>query len=190
METLANIWKEIVNLLAEINPAVLEDLNPGANAEDFKNLEKTINVKLSDELYTLYSINNGQKLEVCGAILNGYEFLSIENIIKEWKIWEKIDEVQSTTEANLIETPAEIKNVKWCYGWIPFGADGAGNNLCIDLTPTEKGYYGQVIALYHDLPAKKLLAKNLTEYLTKFLDLLKNKQLIYDEEAYCFRKIS
>lgn len=177
------IWNSIKQELQIMAPAILNSLNKSVSLTDIDILESVINAKLPDDFKVFYTINNGQKLGSPGLI-ECEELLSIQRIIEEWKVWNSLLVSKDFEQDNIpyTSTPdAEIKNDWWNPLWIPFTHDGSGNYYCLDLDPTDKGTYGQIIRMWHDDPERSLEATSFTEWIVNFKDKLVSKQLVYSD---------
>lgn len=180
------IWELIELKLKEIAPDILNDLNSGVSDEEIADLEKTINVKLPDDVIAFYKVHNGQKGD-SGGFFRCEEWLSFERIKGEWGIWKGLLDsgtFQEEDEAFYSDPDYGIKEDWWNASWIPITYDGAGNHYCIDLDPAEGGISGQIIRMWHDSDERTLEANSFTEWVTKYKDDLINGKLIYSEEFY------
>lgn len=153
-ERLRQFWRQISTILAEIQPEFLEDLNKGASGSQIALVEKKIGKSLPEDLAELYRLNNGQgKLEKSfvvdmfnGGIFEGYYFMPLEGEKGVLSIWQQLGKTLSPPHPE----------------WLPFGQDGSGNYLCIDLDPITAG---RVLELNGKNGKMSLLAETLTEYL-------------------------
>lgn len=84
-----NTVEKMATWLKKENPNLYEDLARGATKKDFDKLSKAISTDLPESFINLYSIHNGQNNDQPGVLLT-QEFLSISEIIKQWKIWKEL----------------------------------------------------------------------------------------------------
>ena len=166
-------------------PKLRELLNPPAVEQDFLKLEKELDINLTQDFKNAYLIHNGQE-EYEGQLFDGEEWLSLNRILSEWNIWKELLDNQ-TFEDNgepYISLPQKgIKSDWWNKKWIPFTSDGSGNHICLDLDPTEKGNYGQIIRVWHDDATRELLANSFQEWFEDYIQKLEQGDYEYDEES-------
>jgi cell wall assembly regulator SMI1 len=149
-------------------------LQTGATLEQIQQLEQTIGSKLPEDYKTALRIANGQDPGE-DYIFDGREFLSAERVADEWKVWKDLFDKGTFSESNGdVEADAEIQPYWWHPAWIPITYDGSGNHDCLDLAPTEKGTYGQVICMYHDDSIRKVQAVGFTRWLANYIEKLKS----------------
>ena len=94
------------------------------------------------------------KLKSGPGLFFGLPFLSLDEVLNEWRVWKRIEEEEFLNfDAFLI--PAKcIKETYVNYKWIPISKDYGGNNIGIDVDPDEKGEMGQVINFGRDRRSK------------------------------------
>lgn len=181
------IWKEIEQKLSQIAQPVFDDLNKGAEQQDFDKLQNSIKKDLPSDFVELYQIHNGQMLENGGGLINGEQLLPIEIIIEELNIWQEL--LNSNTFADMqSKADEQIINVWWSQYWIPITSDGAGNHYCLDLDPSDKGTYGQIIRVWHDSPHRAFVSESLTSWLNNFLNEINERLYHYNQDAFGFIK--
>lgn len=121
------LWREIHALLAQQQLPVLEQLLPGASESQLAELEASLGAPLHRALQESLRVHNGQ-LE--GSVfMNGYRFLSAEEIFDDWDILRNA----LPPTAALSMSRAGAKTVRssdsnaWCPAWLPFMmSDGDG----------------------------------------------------------------
>ena len=123
------------------------DLNAGTSEADFAELEQTLGYALPAEFKELYRVADGEA-DIFG-VFAGEEWLSIERVIDEYKVWQELYQEGSFqhedgTDFGCQPEDAGIKpDFWWNPKWIPLTADGGGNGKMIDLYPSEQGTAGQ-----------------------------------------------
>lgn len=121
--------------------------NDGATDDDFARLEQVLGFALPDGFYAVYRLHNGS--DNAGNFIDE-NWLTIDDIIIEYNIWEKLYEDGCFDEDGLDigccpNSPA-IKLAFWFNPkWIPLTANGCGDGKMIDLDPTPDGTVGQII---------------------------------------------
>ncbi len=154
----------------ELKAIKQKQLRPGATPEAIEQLEKQINSTLPEDFKTFYLRHDGQQEYDTFGVIGDEELLSINRIKGEWEIWKSLHD-DGIFQGETSSPEKGIKNDWYNPKWIPITSDGGGNNLCIDLDPTQEGTPGQIIRLWHDDPQRTLEA-------TTFTELLKNNNLL------------
>ncbi len=177
-------WQRIEAWMKLNAPSMIDELNEPATDNDLLTLEHTLGRNLPTDFKAFLSVHNGQKwgrLEM----FDGDEFLNVEHIISDWKGW---NEVLPVINADCLATygqPASslpdkgIKDDWWNDSWIPITSDGAGNGYCIDLDPTVEGKPGQIIRMWHDDPARDLVASSFSEWIHTYANDLENGLYVF-----------
>lgn len=148
-------------------PSVAASLNPGASDAQLDLLEKAIGQPLPEDFRVLYRWHNGQSPRAGTGPWYGLNFLSLDEVIDNWKVHaDIIDHADRSDPFNFNESamPGVVKAVYLDKGWIPFAHDWGGNFLGIDLEPDVNGVRGQVINFGRDEDRKYAIAPNLTAF--------------------------
>ncbi len=175
------IWRTFKKEVLKQNKDFGQKLNNGVELKEIKKLEDLISKKLPQDFIDLYTENDGQD-ESTSGIFNCEEFLSIERLISEWKIWKELHEGGDFEDFESEPNSNSIKKDWWNPLWIPITYDGSGNHICIDLDPTENGVKGQVIRMWHDDSERELISNSLTEWIKDYTLKIKNGDLVYWKE--------
>lgn len=178
------IWMQIDAWLMANAPALLTVLQPGASDAQIRDCEAFLSVQFPDDVKASYRIHNGQSSCEYGLI-HGREFLSLERIKDEWRIWkELLDGGTFQTEDGHYQgsEPAPgIRNLWWSSKWIPLTHDGGGNHDCLDLDPAEGGTVGQIITMWHDDAERALVAPSFREWLKQYYEGIEAGLLVFSE---------
>ena len=179
------IWQRIENWLSIHSPVIRKSLHPSISDAELKNLETIIGCRLPEDFIEFYKIHNGQKTEAEGLI-DAEELLSATRIIEEWTVWNHLLNKGDFTKNDgsyYTSTPDKgIKNYWWNPKWIPVSYDGSGNHYCMDLDPEKDGNYGQIIRMWHDDPARELIASSFSQWMKEFAEDLEKGAFIYSKE--------
>jgi cell wall assembly regulator SMI1 len=160
-------WTQLESWLSGHHPELLSWLNPGATEKQIHEAEQVIGVRLPEDVRRCYSRHNGQK-STCPPFFSGEEFLSLESMVMEWRVWKGLlDDGTFTDDRSASDD--RLQPEWWHPGWIPFTTDHTGNNICIDLAPGSAGTLGQVIHMFHDDDVRPVLASSLDEWLGTFV---------------------
>ena len=157
-------WKKIKN---HLNNEQIASLNPPASSSDINELEKAIKHKIPEDFKNFIKIHNGQSINSIG-IFNGLSFLSTKHIYSNWSIWKELLDYGDFSK-NTVKNSPEILADWWNISWIPFTDNGSGDHLCIDLSPSISGTYGQIIEVLHDNNTRTLISNSFSEWLNFFI---------------------
>ena len=163
-------WKRVENWLGKTNPSLLCDLRPGASQQEILEVEQKLNIKLPEDFIECLKIHNGLYGMANGLFFDD-EFLSTDRITEEWMVWKNIY-LDGDFDNLKTRSTLGIKSTWWSPGWVPFSYDGAGNHLCIDLSPTEDGQKGQVITLWHDDDIREKITDTFEQWFNCFVEKL------------------
>jgi len=176
-----DIWQRIENWLQKNAPEIYQDLNPGATEEEIKEAEAYLRLDFPQTLKDSLKIHNGQKGAEGKWLVDGWQLLSLEKMMDNWDFWD--DLIGSGNFSEIKSNPGEgIRDDWWNPGWIPVAGSGANDYYCLDCAPSEKGKYGQMLVLWHDMPDRELLAPNYRSWLEKFAQDLENDRYEVAEE--------
>lgn len=173
------IWKRIEKWLEENYSEGLEKLKDGASEELIRETEDFIGVELPADVKEFYKIHNGISGDF--YFIAGWYLLSVEDIKSEWKIWKNLLDDGAFRDFKATSHEA-IKADWWNEKWIPLTWDGAGNNICLDFDPTEKGSRGQIIEMWHDDDIRPLVANSFREWITEYVEALEGGEYIYSDD--------
>lgn len=147
-------------------PSVAASLNPGATDAHLDRLEKVIGQPLPQDFRTLYRWHDGQPRSATTGPWYGLNFLSIDDVIDNWKVDAHIIDYEANNDPNFNESamPGVVKTVHLNKGWIAFAHDGGGSFLGIDLDPDVNGVRGQVINFGVGERRKYAIAPSMTAF--------------------------
>jgi cell wall assembly regulator SMI1 len=179
------IWARIESWIRRNAPQVLDVLHPGASDVQIAELEEVLSIEFPEDFKASYRLHNGQSTYGYGLI-NGCELLSLERIRDEWQVWKTLLESGTFQTEDGQDQGCEpapgVCNVWWHPKWIPFTYDGGGNHDCLDLNPTESGTAGQIITMWHDEPAREIVAPSFQAWLNQYAESLEAGRLVFSEE--------
>ena len=185
MSDLSQRLQAAIGHMLQDDPETGEVFNAGASEADFAQLEQLIQAQLPDDFKALYRVFNGQTDEA-GYVFDGEEWLSLERMAEEWEVWKGLLDdgtfEDDDDEAENEDIDPEIKPVWWSPLWIPFTYDGSGNHLCLDLSPTSAGTYGQVIRMWHDDAERSLEAKTFADWLETYIRGMEEGLYVYSDD--------
>jgi cell wall assembly regulator SMI1 len=174
-------WNRYLAAIETGHPAFRTYFAAGASEGQIAAAETELKQRLSPDLRHLLLRNAGSVDE--RQVLPGWSLFLPERIVDEWRIWEELRRDQFLPEGYDCAPEGPIKGDEWWrLGWVPFCGDGGGNHLCVDLDPPPKGRPGQVISMWHDDPARALIAGSITEYIEIIATDAENRLLSWSEE--------
>ena len=190
------IWNRIDNWLAANAPEIINKLQPGATDEAIAQAEKLLEIEFPEDVKASYRIHNGQDRKKSG-IFQGWSFLSLEEIIKEWESWKRLlddgtfdEEEEEGTYYGCASDGLIRTDMWWNPKWIPITAELGGDNYCLDLDPAPEGQVGQIIIMCHDDGYRELVANNFREWLEQLAtDLEGGKYQIYEKSYWLEKKV-
>jgi cell wall assembly regulator SMI1 len=173
-------WRRIEAWLAEHVTDGSVTLNPGATEEAIQKAETTMGMRLPEDLRASYLRHNGQPYDANG-LLEGYLFQPLEQVVADWKVWKERTE-EGAFEGLDGDPEPFIQGDWWNVKWIPVAANGGGDHICVDMAPAHGGYYGQVIAMWHDWERRAYIAGGFQEWLQRIADGLESSAYVYVED--------
>lgn len=164
---------------------IISSLNGPATDEEISKLELVIGRDLPADVKEMYRIANGQEGSDIAIFPSGYELLDIESIISFWNSGkESIDSNPYVSEVT--DSTDVILDSSWRLEWIPFAIDIAGNYLCVDLAPGDKGRIGQIVMILHDDPDHYHLGYSFKDYIGELDSGLRSGKYSFNEEYGAF----
>ncbi len=150
-------------------PDIQERLNIGANETQLETLRFAVNCPLPPQLICLYEQFNGEHMAKAPGFMGGLQFMPIDMVLDDLEFFRG-------TKAEL--TPTATKAIKEAplrqLNWIPFAFDGSNSWFAVDLSPTENGTAGQIIAVDFDETRCYLLADSLNDLFGKLAHWLQS----------------
>lgn len=142
--------------------------NPPATAEEIAVTEAALGVTLPDEMKQLYLRHDGQQP---GApwLLYGWEWLSLERIRSEWKVWKELLDSNTFDGMTRAADGEQVRADWWNAKWIPFTYSGSGDHHCVDLAPGPEGRVGQIIEMWHDDGVRPVVAPDILSFFNGFV---------------------
>jgi len=159
------IWNRIEKWLDTNAKEVLRGLNPPATRDQVARAEAILGISFPQDVVDIFMIHNGQASNTAG-LLDGWEFMSVERIVDEWKVWKDLLDRGDFKRANSDSVGYTVTDW-WNPRWIPLTYDGSGNHPCLDLNPGRLGKAGQIIRMWHDDAARDLIAPAYREWLSQ-----------------------
>lgn len=173
---MSNAWSTYKAELFKKMPSLSSTLNSGADENSIKAAEEEIGVSFGTELRELYLANDGDDHEaLCGAIL-GFQFLTLEELLSEWRDWKDFADDESLNAPDRFTSVPEgcIKRRYADTKWLPLFTDNGGNFIGVDLDPDVKGTPGQIINFGRDEHDKAVLAESLGMFFERLTRIVRS----------------
>lgn len=166
MDTVRESWQRIDAWIRQFAPSHVDTyFNPGASQEQIARVEAALRVVLPEEVKASYRIHNG------GTSILG------------WETFSRLEAFHASGYAQLLQepgwasqTPQWVRQGKslpvapvWRHpSWFDFTTNGAGDTLCIDLSPPAEGTFGQIFDWGHETGVTNVLFSGFRELLSVF----------------------
>jgi cell wall assembly regulator SMI1 len=132
---------------------------------------------LPGEAELFFRIHNGQTEEPASALITTgdeadarFRLLPVKEVIAEWQVWN--DLIAQGEFRTSVALPDRGVAKEWFDpGWVPLTTDGQGDHHCLDLSPGPGGRAGQIIMVWHDSPARQVVADSLMDWLDELASL-------------------
>jgi cell wall assembly regulator SMI1 len=174
----------IVNWLTANAPRIVEfSLNKPATDEDISKLKNQFDKELPEDLINLYKTYNGMNDEEnMGNFFYALPFLAIGEIIADKEF--RVSQSKDISQISLTHFDKEIDGTNFYNpNWVALSFDGSRSYLRVDLSPSDKGTYGQIIFVDGDYNVGLLIAKSITELIANFANDIDKGFYTLNEEA-------
>jgi cell wall assembly regulator SMI1 len=179
-----NNLTRIINWLT-VNASRIVDLslNKPATDEEISKLKNISGKELPEDFINLYKTYNGMSDEEnMGNFFYALPFLSIDGIIADKEF--RISQSKGILPIPLTHFDKEIDGIDFYNpDWIALCFDGARSYLRLDLSPSDKGTYGQIIFVDGDYNVGLLIANSITELIANFANDIDKGLYSLNEEA-------
>ena len=158
-------------------------LNEPASDEQINKLKNSILKQLPDDFINFYKTYNGiNDEENMGNFFYGMLLFSIDDIISDQEF--RISQSKGNPLILLNHCDPEIDGTNiYNLNWVGFGSDGSRCSLRLDLSPSGKGTYGQIIFIDGTYNVGLLIANSMTDLINKFANDLETGMYSLNEEA-------
>lgn len=175
---ITSVWKRIESWLEANAPALLEQLRPGVDQEEFERIQKKFPFDLPEDIKTSYMLCNGSSNP---SFLAGHDFLALKRMYSEWQGMNELgfgDDLPNVGQAR-----GPVKPLWWHDRWVPFGANIDGDLLCVDMDPEPGGKSGQVVCFYNDHPEREVLSQSFALWLDNLAQDLEEDFYVLDQHG-------
>lgn len=176
------IWSRIEVWLAGHLPALQEDLQPGATADQLDEVEQVLGVQFPEAMRAAYQIHNGQFGDAA-PLMGEWQLLSLEDLQGQWELMQDLQIENPIFLPSPATVPSPVRAEWWNSKWIPIAYNGAGDLMCVDLDPAPSGEVGQVITFWHTEPERLLVASSFQVWLQQFADALDQGDFVVEEDG-------
>jgi len=175
------VWRRIEAWLAANAAPVAAGLNPPAPAGELADTERLLGVRFPEDVRASYLRHDGQAPD-SPWMVDGWEWLSLERIRNEWKVWKELLDGGDFAEIESDADGLAVRTDWWNPAWIPLTYSGSGDHHCLDLAPGPRGTPGQIIEMWHDEGSRPVVADSFRAWLMDFADALEADELVLSEE--------
>lgn len=112
------LWDRIEGWLRTHAPAIAAGLNPPASAGEVSATEQFLGVTFPQDVRRAYLRHNGQSRDSPG-MLEGWEWLSLERIRDEWKVWKDLLDAGDFEDIRNAANGGDVAEDWWNPRWIP-----------------------------------------------------------------------
>lgn len=168
----------IKKLLDEKAPKISSSLQQPVSDVLIQKLENLVKEKLPNDFIKLYKEHNGLDSNKLVNFAYGIPFIPLEKSIKNIEFYKN----QYNNDI-LKYADSEIKNeYTFSSKRIPIGDDNGTTLLCVDLDPSPKGIFGQIILIDYEFNIAIKLNNSIEEYIKQFeTDLIQNKYSLQED---------
>lgn len=163
--------------IGEVTRIVPEDneyfnLKPGVTAAEIsEHRGLSADIQIPDELVRFYQAMDVENNAIASPFMfHGLDLIAFEDIAKEWQ---DINDLFGLEEDDLDLSGYSDKVKAEGYAnprWIPIATSRDGDYLLYDTDPSEKGRYGQIIALSNESWTRVVVADSLTQLIQREID--------------------
>ncbi len=187
--------------MKENSPQTLAHLNPPATDAEIEEVESKIGIPLSQSFKELLRLFNGETSAEWLAFLgDGYQMLSCQGIIEQYKLDQKIGQELYTPEMatrdfwqnrvaeGVIFVKGSVQPLLLHPQWIPFTCMNGDVFRYFDYAPAPGGTIGQVIEVDPEGCSYQVLADSLEAFLAHYAQQLEDGEFSVEEDGYIREK--
>jgi cell wall assembly regulator SMI1 len=165
-------------------PKIHAELRPGVSEARLKQFEATIGEPCPADLRAWFARHDG------APTLGSYRCLPIDGVEATWRGWNEMVDDGTFTDGRTPEDESGgiFQAVWWHRGWLPFGEDGSGNNVCVDVAPGPRGVRGQVIFWESQSGPQASSLPSFAAWLDAFVVGLEEGAYVVDDEGFIERR--
>jgi cell wall assembly regulator SMI1 len=182
---MTSTWHEIERWMQAHAKPIHDTLGIGAHDSGIRQVEDTIGAKLPRDVIATYRLHNGQRDETSGSLASSLferRWYSTDAMLTEWQMMKSLVE-DGEFDAVRSQGPDEIDcHLWWNLHWLPVTGTGNGDYTCLDLGPSPKGLYGQIITFWHTGPHRRVQAASWSAWLSLYAQLLNQGFFMYSKE--------
>lgn len=158
-------------------------LNQPATDDEISKLKHLVRKELPEDFINLYKTYNGMNyIENMGNFFYGMQYLPLDNIIADQH--HRIEQSKDNQVIPLIHFDKEIDGTNFHnLNWVAVCFDGSRSYLRLDLSPSDKGTYGQIIFVDGEYDVGLLIANSIKELIANFANDIDKGFYSLNEEA-------
>lgn len=171
------LWQRLESWGQANSPAMLEDLNPGADHADVVSLQDSLGIELPTSFVESLKIHNGENDGWPYKAFAGHgAYLSIENILKNWSLRKQVAFEMAAYKEELqereIEVEGPVKPVSFSPKWVPFMDCNSDIFWAMDFDPQEGGVIGQIIEVDFEGASWRVVADSFERFFHGYVSSL------------------
>ena len=172
LENLCNEW---IDQITRIVPRENEyyNLKPGiTEVEIAEHRSLSADIHIPDDLLRFYQVMDVEYDSVASAFtFRSHDLIAFKDIAKEWQDINDLFGLDNPDDLDLSGYSDKVKAEGYANPrWIPIATSRDGDYLLYDTDPSEKGRYGQIIALSNESWTRVVVAESLTQLIQHEID--------------------
>lgn len=181
MSTIGETWNELDALLRERGGPEWGYLRGPAEDAQMAAAEAVFGRALPPEVRASMLVHDGEG--PAGGVVRGWRLLPASEMVAKWRRWQRLLD-GGDLRARSVDPDPGVQAVAWHPAWIPVTESGHGDHHCIDLAPTEGGTAGQVIVVWHDEVARRVVASSFHDLIRKLRDDIAAGRAVVDKRGF------
>lgn len=176
------IWENIENEVSIIAPQLISYLHPGANSFAIEQNEKLVGLILPEVCKTFFRCVNGSK----GAIFDNWQFLSIEEVGREWSRM-RVQNEEKRRETSHVPLPSSFATLRWKEDWIPFVRVCSVPHtwLYVNIAPEPQERFLWILCWEENASGYiSIVARSIEEFLSMIAEKLANGSYVFDDQTH------
>lgn len=183
MSSIEELWKRLEAWGQGHAPKMLEDLNPGAPAQEIAALEQTIGRSLPEDFRQSLGVHDGESDGWPSKVFADQgAYLSCSAIAENWSMRQQVaaqggqefsdEEIAEQISSDIITVEGPVRPRTFDAAWIPIMDCNGDVFWALDFAPAEGGAEGQVIQVDLEGTYWRVVATSFESFLTDYVAAL------------------
>ena len=175
------LWNRLETWARAHQPAMLEDLNPGASDADLALLQDSLDVQLPPAFIQSLQVHNGENDGWPYKVFAGHgAYLPVEAILKNWNLRNQVAlqmvefqdqlDAEVASGARTMEVHGPVKAVSFRPGWVPFMDCNSDIFWAMDFDPADGGIAGQIIEVDFEGGSWRVISKSFEDFFSAYIE--------------------